>query len=281
MTSIVLAFLSALVWGASDYSGGRATQRGTAVAVTVASQVLGLPLLAVGIWLLAGQPTPTDLIWGAGAGVVGLLGGVLLYASLSTGAMAVAAPITAVTGAVLPTGVGLALGETPGPIALIGSGCAAVAVALVSLGPGAGARAGGRVIALALSAGAMFGLLFVMLAQTTPTSGLWPLLAARASSVCLGLLLLIGQLLRRQSRWPRLPVRSLGWVALAGGGDILANALYLVAVRHGLLSLVAPIAALYPVSTVLLALGVDRERVRAVHLVGLGLAATALILTAV
>jgi drug/metabolite transporter (DMT)-like permease len=35
--------------------------------------------------------------------------------------------------------------------------------------------------------------------------------------------------------------------------DMLANALYLVATRHGPLSLVATLASLYPASTVLLA----------------------------
>jgi uncharacterized membrane protein len=79
----------------------------------------------------------------------------------------------------------------------------------------------------------------------------------------------------------RLPRRFLGWVALAGCGDIAANALYLLAARGGLLSVVAPISALYPVSTVLLAITLDRERVRPGQLVGLGLAATALVLTAV
>ena len=45
-------------------------------------------------------------------------------------------------------------------------------------------------------------------------------------------------------------------------------------------AVVAPVAALYPVSTVLLALAVDRERVRPIQVAGLGLAATALVLTA-
>jgi drug/metabolite transporter (DMT)-like permease len=62
--------------------------------------------------------------------------------------------------------------------------------------------------------------------------------------------------------------------------DILANALYLYAAAHGPLAIVAPIGALYPVSTVLLALAVDRERVVATQLAGLGLAATALVLAA-
>jgi len=78
-----------------------------------------------------------------------------------------------------------------------------------------------------------------------------------------------------------LPRRIYGWVALAGAGDLGANAIYLVAVREGLLSIVAPIAALYPVSTVLLALAVDKERVRPLQVAGLGLAAAALVLTAI
>jgi drug/metabolite transporter (DMT)-like permease len=47
-----------------------------------------------------------------------------------------------------------------------------------------------------------------------------------------------------------------------------------------LLSVVAPVAALYPASTVLLAFLVDRERLRPVQLAGLGLAVTALVLVA-
>jgi len=56
--------------------------------------------------------------------------------------------------------------------------------------------------------------------------------------------------------------------------------LYLAAAAHGQLAVVAPISALYPVSTVLLAMIVDRERLVPVQVVGLGLAATALVLVA-
>ena len=71
------------------------------------------------------------------------------------------------------------------------------------------------------------------------------------------------------------------WVVVAGVGDIAANWLYLLALADGLLSVVAPIAALYPVSTVLLALTIDKERVRPMQIAGLGLAAAALVLTAI
>jgi hypothetical protein len=40
----------------------------------------------------------------------------------------------------------------------------------------------------------------------------------------------------------------------AGVLDLSANGLYLIAVQHGQISILAPIAALYPASTVLLAL---------------------------
>jgi drug/metabolite transporter (DMT)-like permease len=57
-----------------------------------------------------------------------------------------------------------------------------------------------------------------------------------------------------------------------------ANVLYLLATRHGPISVVAPLAALYPVSTVILALVVDREPLRAVQVVGLLLAVLTLVL---
>ena len=68
---------------------------------------------------------------------------------------------------------------------------------------------------------------------------------------------------------------------MAGPFDMTANALFLLASRAGEVSLVAPLASLYPVSTVILALAVDRERLRAVQVLGLGLAVAALLLVSV
>jgi drug/metabolite transporter (DMT)-like permease len=173
--------------------------------------------------------------------------------------------------------VGLGLGERPSALALAGAGCAVVAIGLVSMGAGsAGSGVSGSVVLMALGAGALFGAFFVLLAQTADDSGLWAFVSVRGASIPLGLALMAG---RRQSL--RLPRRVHGWVAAAGAGDIGANALFLLATREGLLSVVAPLAALYPVSTVLLALALDKERLRPIQFAGLGLAATALVLTAV
>jgi len=152
-----------------------------------------------------------------------------------------------------------------------------VAIALVSMSStGGGGPVTGRVLGMALGSGALFGVFFVLLAQTHDDSGMWPLVGARLTSVVLGLTLVLGRSLPL-----RVPRRLFGWVLVSGAGDIGANALYLLATREGLLSVVAPVSALYPVATVLLAFGLDRERIRPVQVVGLGLAAVSLVLTAV
>jgi drug/metabolite transporter (DMT)-like permease len=65
---------------------------------------------------------------------------------------------------------------------------------------------------------------------------------------------------------------------VAGPCDMTANALFLLATRGGDLSVVAPLAALYPVTTVILALIVDRERLRGVQIAGLVFAVVSLVL---
>ena len=77
----------------------------------------------------------------------------------------------------------------------------------------------------------------------------------------------------------RVARQALPWAVGAGTLDIAANGFYLAAAYHGALSVVGPIASLYPAGTVLLAVIIDRERLRALQLIALGLAALALVLT--
>lgn len=279
MLALLLATAAALIWGTGDYSGGKASQRAGALQVTVLSQLLSLPILVGCVALTAGAtPRPTDIGWGAAAGVAGFIGIVLLYRGLAAGAMAIFAPVTAVTAAVVPLAVGLIFDEPPGGLALTGVGCAIVAIALMSLAPqspAARAVVDGKLIRLALASGAMFGAFFALLGQASSDTGLWPLVGVRTGSLALGLALVARSGLSLRLRGP-----ALRWTAIAGVFDIAANALYLLAAQRGTLSIVAPIAALYPASTVILALAIDRERIRPAQAVGLGLAATALVLVA-
>ena len=64
----------------------------------------------------------------------------------------------------------------------------------------------------------------------------------------------------------------MGVTVLAGLLDMVANVSYLLAVRHGLLSLVAVLTSLYPATTVMLAMSLLGERIVRIQRVGLALA---------
>jgi drug/metabolite transporter (DMT)-like permease len=278
---IVLAVFSGLVWGVGDFAGGKASQRADALLVVVLSKAASLPLLALFLLLLPATPAPGALAWGAAAGVLGVLGMFVFYRALAGGAMAVVAPISAVTTALLPVGFGLASGERPGAVALTGAACAIVAIALVSAAGGAAGPVTGRLVGLALLSGTAFGLFFTCLSQAGEAAGgpagLWPIAAAQLAALTLGAPLVVHRL---RTGAPRPTGVSRRWLVAAGALDMSANALYLLAVDRGDLSIIAPLASLYPVSTVLLAMLIDRERMRPVQLAGLGLAVTALVLVA-
>ncbi|HEV2766444.1 MAG TPA: EamA family transporter [Acidimicrobiales bacterium] len=279
--ALALGLAVAVVYGTADFLGGLATRRNPAFVVVALSQVWGVVVLAAASAVLTdATPAPRDLALGAAAGVVGLLGVGLLYQALSSGSMGVVAPITAVGAAVLPLAWGLASGERPAVVSLVGIVVALVAVALVAGGapPGAAAavaRHSRRPLGLAIGAGAAFGVLFILLAGTRADAGLSPLVAARVASLAI---LAVAVLAMR----PPLRVAPGSGAAVAGAGllDMAANVLFLLAVRRGLLSLVAVLASLYPAATSVLARTVLGERLGRLQVGGLGLALVGLVLIA-
>jgi drug/metabolite transporter (DMT)-like permease len=279
MLSLVLAALSGLVWGVGDFAGGKAAQTAPALTVTLTSKINCLPFLAIYLVALYVPVVPASLPWGAAGGFCGVLGLVVFYRAMSAGAMTVVAPVAAVVSALLPVIVGLGAGERPGAVRLLGVGCALAAIGLVTLVPapsGSIRLVTPRLVGMSALSGAGFGLFFICLdrAGAQGDSGLWPILASQLTGIAAVGVLVV--LLRPLGGRPR--GRALAWTLVAGPFDMTANALYLEATRSGDLSLVAPLAALYPVSTVLLALIVDRERLRGVQICGLGFALVALVL---
>jgi drug/metabolite transporter (DMT)-like permease len=278
--NVALAVLSGLIWGVGDFAGGKATQRAAALSVVWVSKLVSLPLLAIYLVATYVPMTQIGLAWGAMAGVAGLVGLVLFYRALSAGAMTVVAPITGVTSAAIPVVVGLAWGERPSGVQLLGVGCALLAIALVSLAPhppGHRQVVSWRLIAVALGSGAGFGLFFILLAVAGDaaggSAGLWPIAGSQLSALIIGGLFI---LMTRPGPWPRRV--ALRFTMVAGLCDMTANALFLLATRSGDLTIVAPLAALYPVTTVILALLIDHERLRGVQLAGLAFAVAALVL---
>jgi drug/metabolite transporter (DMT)-like permease len=293
----LLGLAAGLTYGASDFLGGLASRRSPVLAVVVASQLVGVVVLLPFLLVLPGRATIAALAWGGASGAAGGAGVALLYRGLSRGRMSVVAPTTAVGAAVVPVLFGLVTGERPGVPALLGIGVALAAIVLVSLapdpppdvpepaGPGVGFTTGALAderrgrghggLTDAVAAGVAFGAFFILLQQAGADTGLWPLLGARFGSIAL----LVGGALAT-GRGLRPAPGTFAAIAGAGALDMVANAMYLLATRHGLLSLVVVLTALYPASTVVLARLVLGERMVRGQVVGLGLAAAGITLIA-
>jgi drug/metabolite transporter (DMT)-like permease len=274
---ILLAAAAALVYGLGDYCGGRASRKMDSLVVTCIGQVFSLVLLGIFLVIL-GDPAPGlhDWLWGAAGGIGGFVGLSLFYYALAKGSMTVVAPLAAVVSAVLPVGAGLLLGDRPSLIAYIGIVVAVAGIALVTGAVGtAHAPTKLAIVGVATLAGCGFGWMFVCLDRTSEDSGMWPLLAARIASISIAAtIIFVRHMARDRADKPAIRVTSIAlW---AGLFDMGANVLFVFANRHGMLSLVSVITALYPVSTIVLALRLDHEKANRSQFVGMACAGLAL-----
>src|SRR5512146_2260717 len=97
--SVLLAALSALCYGAADFSGGFAARRSPLVPVLVTSQGAGA-VLALAFVLVSREAVPGhhDVASGAAAGIAGAAGLALLYRGIARGVVAIVSPIAALVG---------------------------------------------------------------------------------------------------------------------------------------------------------------------------------------
>ena len=131
-----LALLSAVLFGAGDFFGGTAARRTHVLVVVAASHVIGLVMILAVAPAMADAVTSRDLVYGALAGLFGLVGIVCLYHCLGRGPMAVVAPTTAISNAVLPVLWGVAHGERLSTVNVVGVLLGLVAIGLISGGTG-------------------------------------------------------------------------------------------------------------------------------------------------
>jgi drug/metabolite transporter (DMT)-like permease len=260
MLAAVLALASSLSWGLSDFLGGFQSRRHPLLTVMVLSQGFALVLLVVAV--AAGAATEHDTaatLWAAGSGVIGVIALTSFYRALAIGTMSIVAPLSA-TGAAVPVLVGVASGERPAAIQVVGIVLALVGVMLAGREagePDAAARRTARAsVALALLAALGFGTFFVGIDQAEQSGDVaWVLLAARGPET----LVLFAAFALSRTRLPRDPA-TFGALAAVGFFDLLANLMFVLATGRGLLSVVGVLGALYPAVTVLLARGVLGER---------------------
>ena len=279
--SILLALLSSVGWGAADFLGGTMSKTRRATIVVATSQAFGLlSITVVAAVLGAFGDDPAYLPWALLSGLAGMVGLVSFYAALASGTMGVVSPIAAL-GVVVPVLVGLATGERPTVLQLVGITIAICGVVLAS-GPELSGRAGARPLLLAAVAAVGFGVALLAIAKGSATSPLMTLVAMRCVSVvvlgaALGLAVLRGRMPAAELRLDR---RSLGLLAAVGVGDVAANLTFGIASTKGLVSIVAVLGSLYPVMTVLLARFVHSKRLGRAQTAGVAGALVGVVLIA-
>lgn len=272
----ILALVSAMFFGVADFLGGVATRRLAAWTVATWTQILGLPVLLLGLVAVESPDVSgTDLAWGAAAGALGLVGLALLYATLAAGVMSVVAPIIGAGAAFVPVVFAVATGESISPIQWAGIVLALVAVSLLAREPGGG-RLDRRLLLQAIATAVAFGTFFIMMGQTSQDSGVWPLAAARMVSIPIGVAFVVLGTAR-----PRIPKGSWLLVGASGIVDMAANVAILLAVQRGPIGVNAVLSSLYPVFTVAAAILFLRERPSRTQSAGIVVAALAILALAV
>jgi uncharacterized membrane protein len=281
MFPLVLALISGLSWGTADFVGGLMTKRLAPATVLVIGQSSGLVFTAALVTVL-GEPMPEVryLIYGGLGGIAGAIGLASLYKGLAVGRMSIVAP-TAALAAAVPVLVGFLQGDRPALVQIMGMAVAGAGVLLATRAPepvvGTPAAAGPVVgdpeaapgrgsiagIGYALLAALFLGLLVTSLDAAAAGSPFWGTLMVRATSVPLFAIAWCFRADRRR------PTSANIWVLVTVGlFDNGANVLFSIAAREGLLSLVAVLGSLYPVSTVLLARFILHERLVRPQVVG-------------
>jgi len=269
--AVVLALASALSWGSGDFIAGRLSRREQVLVVLAWTQLVGLVGVAVLVVAVGDDWPGLPEMWPALiAGAVGPLALGCFYRGLAIGTMSIVAPISA-TAVVVPVVAGVTTGDRPDAAAVAGIALAAVGIVLASREvehEGAPAPHASRAsILLALGAALGFGVFLTALPAASEASVPWALLLARGVSVSMcacALLTLSGR------RHP--PPTDSGTILAIGVLDVGANGLYALASTKGLLSIVAVLGSLYPVTTVILAWLLLHERLARIQQVGVVLA---------
>ena len=290
--AILLGVLVAVSIGSADFLSGIAARRMRTSVVVALSQFWGLAPLGIYVAVTDRSLPPVwDHVLGIFAGL-GLVAGICcLVRGLAVGRMSVVAPATAALGAAVGVAYGFLSGERPGLIAVIGVGLAIAAVVLIAQvaehhetdvgAPPAHARrtvaSRAQEMVLATGAGLTLGGTQVFFAAASDDAGMWPVVSGRLTAGILAGAFVLWRF-RIDGRPARLAagdVRLLAGYALL---DTLGTCLLIEAFRQGLVSLVAPVAALFPAATVLWARLILDDRMNRGQLVGFGVAAAGLVL---
>jgi drug/metabolite transporter (DMT)-like permease len=275
----LLALLSAVLIGSADFLGGMTSRSANGIRLATAISAVGLPLALVGALAVpADAVSRADVVWSLLAGIFVSVGLGCFYLGMGRGLISVVAPLAAVTGAVIPVVYAVARGERPGPVAVVGLVAALVAVGVVSMAPSQPhpdvAVADATVLFLALAAGLLFGLFYVAFSRVSDDAVLWPVAIERSSATAA---LVVFALVATRGPFGS-DAKLARVVVVIAVLEIAATVLVLLALQRGPIAIASVVASLYPVTTVILAGVVLRERLSRLQYAGVVCALLAVVL---
>ncbi len=177
--AVLIAVLATISIGVGEFVAAGATKRTRSNEVTVTMFVAGVILTALLALVWPGDPTRSDMVFGALAGVANGVAILLIYAAYSRGSLRSAAPAAAVIMSAVPVLWDVAVaGSSPSTLTWVGIVLGVVAIGLSSYQPGGG-EDDRLSLPLAILAGAVFGALLIFLAQIGADAGGRPMLVQR------------------------------------------------------------------------------------------------------
>ena len=270
---IILALSAAFSWGSGDFVGGFATRRNSQYSVLALSSFSGLVMVAVAaIYWRETFPSLSSILFAMIAGVSGGFGIAALYRALSIGPSASIAPIASVIGAALPVVFDSLTVGLPGPLKLAGFLLAFAGIWLVSATAGSKSGSSRPGLLLAFLAGFGFAGFFIFLGLVDPRKVFTPVILARFTAMCTGLLLV------RLNHQPFPSLTANPPALLAGVLDAGGNLLYLLAKQYTRLDVAVVIGSLYPAATVFLSAIILKEKVSRSQWLGVIICLAAIVL---
>lgn len=302
MLTVTLGLSGALIFGSGDFLGGLAAKRMGAFLATGIAGLIGLFLLVGFTFVIPGEITTEAILWGLLSGVAGSLAILLLYAALAIGPMSILSPLGALVSAVFPVMWALFIShETLAWFGYLALGIGAVAIVLVAFTPEKNAvRPRARGIIFAVVSGILIGLFLIILDQAPANAGIYPLVFNRVVNISIMFSVVFTMALVRMAHKKgylgrdgvpradlvvgdsgRTDVKNGIFLALGCGVlDATGNALLLLGIQTGELSVMSVLTAMYPAGTIILAALVLREKITKLQLIGMVLALSAAALLA-
>ena len=274
--AIILGIGAAIGFGVVDFIGGVQSRRHSVPIVVAISQGTGFTLMGA-LLIITGQQLPPlgAAVLAFFSGVALLLGVTAYYRGLSIGAMGVVGPIAA-TAVVIPLAVGLISGDDLSSMQAAGIALAVGGIITTGYQPTSGLRDGklARGVGAAILAAIGIGIYYPLVDfAANDATVIWVVFLHRFGAVTAIATFVYPYLARGPMKRPDHGRERFGRFdtgSLIGMGviSVISTGLFAAATTEGLLAVVSVLAAMFPVTTILLARVFLGERLSVAQRVG-------------